>query len=62
MAIARNRSGRISCPAASANPIVREMRLSWIARIFGIIPGVNRLRKSVGTTAVKSPEQMRDVA
>ena len=28
----------------------------------GIIPDVVRWRKSVGTTAVKSPEQMRDVA
>jgi hypothetical protein len=37
-------------------------RLSDVGRIFGIIPGVDRLRKSVGTTAVKTPEQMRDVA
>jgi hypothetical protein len=29
---------------------------------FGIIPDVVRWRKCVGTTAVKSPEQMRDVA
>ena len=28
----------------------------------GIIPCVVRLRNSVGTTAVKSPDQMRDVA
>jgi hypothetical protein len=32
------------------------------AKIFGIIYRVVRLRNSVETTAVKSPEQMRDVA
>jgi hypothetical protein len=33
-----------------------------LRRIPGINPGVVRLRKPAGTTAVKSPDRMRDVA